>query len=130
MNLNRLEREVLREMARRASIQLDSETALALSAQVAAAEVSRRENTGAGFYSTVVVGGMGVPRPKVALKSVSNVGADVDGLKDGMVFVVFFRDGVIDILEGAAITESTAGVDFSTVAFEVSREGGLHVEVA
>jgi hypothetical protein len=109
-DLTLLESAILRAMCAR------HPEADALEAQIIIARVESRNNTGAGFYSRLCVDER---TKKVHTKFITNVFAKIDGLKNPMAFVLFMRFGLIDTLEGAAVEESTIGVDFLNVDFGV-----------
>jgi hypothetical protein len=77
--------------------------------------VSARENTGAGFYTTLDISHHS--RVKGVASPVGDVGANVVGLQHGMGFLLWLRDGYIHQLEGYSYGESTSGIDFERVAF-------------
>jgi hypothetical protein len=110
--LNELEKAVLQEMCSRVS----SDVGAHLATQVKNVIVRDRNNTGAGFYSKLEING---PVQHIKEKVISNLSATIAGLKNPMVFVLFIRDGVIDLLEGAAIDDSTTNINFSEVTFEI-----------
>jgi hypothetical protein len=114
MTLNPLENAILQAI--RAA---KPEVAVALDEQLDAVIVTSRENTGAGFFTTM--------RPLNTKTLISQTGAmgnifaKIAGMRNPMTFVLFIKDGVIDTLEGASIDESTAAVDFSAVKFEMMK---------
>ena len=84
--------------------------------QLASAQVIDRENTGAGFYTRLAIATgekmRGVRSP------VGDIGADIKGLKHGMGFMLWLRDGVADTLEGYAYgEETTADLDFADLGY-------------
>jgi hypothetical protein len=110
-----LERAVLRAICERPSIDR-----VALETQLATATVIRRENTGAGFYTQMAV----------QRDSVASVGgerrrigpaATVEGLERGMGFILWLKEGFADCLEGYCYSESTTGIDFDRVSFELTQ---------
>ena len=112
-SLNELEKAVLAEMVPHAAADQSS-----LEDQLRGASVLSRNNTGAGFYTKL--------QPKkgtkpVEAKVIGNVFADIKGLNHPMTFILFIRNGVVDTLEGAATDDSTVGIDFSNVQFEIAR---------
>ena len=119
MTLNPLESAILQAI--RAT---KPEVALALDEQLHAVVVTSRENTGAGFFTTM--------RPLNAKTLISQTGAignifaKIAGMQNPMTFVLFIKDGIIDALEGASIDESTGGVDFSAVKFEMMKSTFHH----
>jgi hypothetical protein len=92
------------------------EVADALAGQQGKVRATARENTGAGFYTTLDVSHR-LPIEGVA-SPLGDVGATVVGLEHGMGFLLWLRDGHIHKLEGFAYGESTSGIDFERVAFE------------
>jgi hypothetical protein len=94
------------------------EIADALAGQQGKIRVTARENTGAGFYTTLdfahrLIKGVASP--------VGCVGATVVGLQDGMGFMLWLREGHIHQLEGYTYgIESTVGIDFERVAFAIT----------
>lgn len=109
-----LERAVLRAICEK-----DSVDRAALEDQLSAATVIRRENTGAGFYTQIAV----------QRGSVVSVGgerlrtgptAKVEGLEHGMGFVLWLKEGLADCLEGYCYGESTTGIEFERVNFELT----------
>jgi hypothetical protein len=77
--------------------------------------VTARKNTGAGFYTTFDASHHS-PIEGVA-SPLGRVGTSVAGLKHGMGFLLWLRDGHIYQLEGFSYEESTSGIDFEKVAF-------------
>ncbi|MBR0875051.1 hypothetical protein JQ633_32160 [Bradyrhizobium tropiciagri] len=76
-----------------------------------------RENTGAGFHTTLDVS---YPSPINGVTSpLGCVDATVAGLQHGMGFLLWLRDGHISKLEGFSYGESTSRIDFERVTFEV-----------
>src|SRR5262245_12928880 len=111
MTLNDLEKDILRviSLERPESAQEPKE-------QQEDIVIARRENTNTGFFTTLR------PQKVNALikhpRTVGNVFAKVQGMQNPMTFVLFMKDGLIHMLEGASIDEDTSGIDFSTVKFE------------
>ena len=92
-----------------------------LEAQLSAATVLSRENTGAGFYSNLSVerGSM----PVIGGERLRNgPTAKVDGLQHGMGFILWLKQGYVDCLEGFCYDESTAEIDFGKASFEIGRD--------
>ncbi len=91
------------------------EVADALAGHQEKVRVTARENTGAGFYTS-----LDVPHRspiKGIASPLGDVGAAVVGLQHGMGFLLWLRDGHIHQLEGYSFEESTSGIDFERVAF-------------
>lgn len=95
------------------------EVADAFASQQGKVRVTARENTGAGFYTTLDVSHRS-PIKGVA-SPLGDVGATIVGLEHGMGFLLWLRDDHIHKLEGFAYGESTSGIDFERVAFGVVR---------
>lgn len=109
--LSDLERAVLHAIALQAQ-----GSAAALEHQINGARVLARENTGAGFFTTLSVA------PGCLLEGirspVGDAGATVVGLKHGMGFMLWIKDGLIHQLEGYAYgNEDTSGINFQDVEF-------------
>jgi len=111
MHFNPLELAVLEAMCARAGAD-----APALDRQIHSATIQRRRNSGAGFFTSVVTDHADTP---MTAKTLSGVAADIDGLRNPMVFVLFARDGFIDTLEGASVEEDTSSIDFSSAGFAI-----------
>jgi hypothetical protein len=118
--INKLESAVLWTMCLRTGT-------AALRAQVQGATVLSRDNTGAGFYTTLRPNCNAAP---IEQKIIGDVVAEINGLQSPMIFLLFVSNGYIDKLEGAAITDSTVDVDFNDVDFKILNERqqqlGLH----
>lgn len=109
--LNELENAVLQAMCKRFP-----SDASALEAQIKRVIVQKRDNTGVGFYSKLEVKG---PVDQINEKVMSNIFATIAGLKNPVAFVLFLRNGLVDILEGATTEDSTVDINFSDVRFEI-----------
>jgi hypothetical protein len=110
--LSPLEKAMLSAMCKETS-----DDAHAISSQMSSLSILRRENTGAGFYS--YFDGMR-SGPPIKQRTISpDVSAKIKGLKNPMVFVLFSREGKLDMLEGAAVDEDTADVDFFSAEFKL-----------
>ena len=89
----------------------------ALREQIATAQVTDFENTGAGFFSTVKVS---AETPRLTEQSPLDAATgSVADIPHGMGFLVFLEDGHIALIEGYTYDGSTADLDFEMVAFEV-----------
>ena len=108
--LSDLERAVLGAIA----LQLP-EIAEAIALQQEDIRVLARENTGAGFYTTLEsISGppiIGVASP------VGDVGASIQGLDLGMGFVLWLKNDRLYQLEGYSYDESTNELDFEHLKF-------------
>ena len=90
----------------------------ALEAQFAAATVRSRENTGVGFFTHFAVERSSVP----AIGGANPRGGPetkIDGLRNGMGFVLFLDEGYANFLEGYTYGESTAAINLATASFEI-----------
>jgi hypothetical protein len=84
---------------------------------MASAEVTKFENTGAGFFTKLTIS---PDASRIAEPSPLDVGTgSVANLRHGMGFLLFLQDGHASLIEGYAYDDSTIGVDFETVAFDV-----------
>src|ERR1700722_2850700 len=90
----------------------------ALTAQLSSATLRGRKNTGAGFCTYFDVG----------RASSTAIGGEhlrdgpavtIDGLTFGMGFILWLKEGYADSLEGYCYEESTIGIDFENVSFEI-----------
>lgn len=93
----------------------------ALSQQLQSVVVEARENTGAGFFTT-----LSVSNPAVALSGPLGlkVYARIGGLEYGMGFLIFLDDGRMSLLEGYSFGENTSGIDFENTTFSVTSDLG------
>jgi hypothetical protein len=109
--LSPLERAVLDVIALQVS-----EVGNVLAGRQGQVHVTARENTGAGFYTTI-----DFPHgsPIKLASPLGDVGASIDGLQYGMGFLLWLRDGRIYQLEGYSYEESTSDINFERVAFGV-----------
>ncbi|CAH1653289.1 conserved hypothetical protein [Hyphomicrobiales bacterium] len=90
-----------------------------LERQVAHAAVASRRNSGAGFFVDITVDKDATP-PVDCGRVLGNVWATISGFLDPVGFLLFVDgSGYIDCLEGAAIRDQTADIDFSSVTFEI-----------
>jgi hypothetical protein len=93
----------------------------ALEQQLATARVTKRENSGAGFFTTLAVD----PTTPAIQGRPDSVDAEVDGLAHGMGFVLFVDGaGHADLLEGYTYgeREDTSGLDLHNLIFELKPE--------
>jgi hypothetical protein len=76
-----------------------------LKQQAGAASVSRREHTGVGFFTEIVLP-PNVTRAKIAPRAhLSDVDAHMPNLRNGAGFVLFLKDGALERLEGYTYDE-------------------------
>jgi len=109
----------LEQAVLRAICEMHPRDQAALETQLSMATFLNRKNTGAGFFtyfkvehdSNVVIGGE-------RLRDGPN--AKVDGLKHGMGFILFLKEGYVDFLEGYCNgNESTTEIALESVWFEI-----------
>ena len=86
--------------------------------QIATAQVTDFENSGAGFFSTVRVS---PEAPRLTDKSPLDAATgNVCGIEHGMGFLVFLDDGYVTLIEGYTNGDvSTVAIDFETVNFDI-----------
>jgi hypothetical protein len=110
LELNDIERAALQRFS-----DIVQSEAKSIQSQSKTMKLIRRINTGSGFFSYLSVADKTLV---MNMRSVSGVAANVRGLKNPIVFVLFAKDGIITTLEGAAVDESTVGIDFSNCSFK------------
>jgi len=86
--------------------------------QIAAAQVSDFENTGAGFFSTLKVS---PEAPRLPDKSPLDAATGAVGnIEHGMGFLLFVENGYVSLIEGYVYGDvSTVRIDFETVNFDL-----------
>ena len=86
--------------------------------QLTAAQVTKFENTGAGFFSTVRVP---PEAPRLTDKSPLDAAtASIGSIEHGMSFLLFLEGGHVSLIEGYTNSGvSTVGVNFETVTFDM-----------
>ena len=76
-----------------------------LRAQAGVADVRERKMTGVGFFTTFSIP-PDAPRLDVAgQRVISGVGAELEGVNHGVGFLLFVRNGQLDVLEGFTFDE-------------------------
>ncbi|MDP1626565.1 hypothetical protein [Parvibaculum sp.] len=78
---------------------------IALRSQAERAQLSSRDYTGAGFFCVFTVPSDVTPLARHLDFEFGDVNAQIAGLKHGAGFVVFVRDGRLDMLEGYSYDE-------------------------
>lgn len=111
MELNKLEAAILEAFTVR-----NPDEAGALKSQIKDIVVSKRENSGAGFFTYLLPAHRELT---VVNRVFGKMFADVEGLTNSMTFLLFTEDGAITMLEGAAIAEDTTNIDFAAVSFKI-----------
>jgi hypothetical protein len=76
-----------------------------LRAQASVADVRERRMTGVGFFTNFLIP-PDAPRLDVSgQRVISGVGAELEGVDHGVGFLLFVRDGQLDVLEGFTFDE-------------------------
>jgi hypothetical protein len=114
LHFTALERASLEEICRQ-----QGDARKTLESQLATATVTRRENSGAGFFTYLEVDRIAAPAMNLG-KVLGRVAASIDGFEDPLLLMLFMREGYADMLEGAAIRDSTVDLDVSTLRFTLS----------
>lgn len=96
------------------------ELAAGLERQLSAATVAERENSGAGFFTTINVSDKG-PRVKSPTVLGYETHAHIKGMEYCLGFVLFMKDGALHMLEGYALAGTTSELDLADLQFEVFR---------
>jgi hypothetical protein len=100
----------LTALERAALKRISSDYPGALEAQLATALVERRENSGAGFFTYLIVDRS--TKPITGSERVfGNVAVSIEGFKQPILFSLFTEQGYAFMLEGATIDESTVGLE-------------------
>lgn len=99
MRLLPLELSVLTKLLEGQDVLLD-----VLRLQVKNCSVVQRELTGCGFYTTFSIPD-NLPRISNISATFGDVVADIVGLKNGAGFLLFIKDGALDMLEGYSFDE-------------------------
>jgi hypothetical protein len=94
-------------------------SAEALRQQIDTAQVANFKNSGAGFFSDLVVA---TDAPLLTEKSpLDGAYGSVVGIEHGMGFIVFLKDGRLSMIEGYCNgNASTTDIDFSKVVYELT----------
>lgn len=112
----------MEKAALRAIISETPALSAALEHQLERAGVTKRENTGGGFFTDIAVPD---DAPRVQCPKVLGYAthARVGGLAHGLGFVLFMEHGRLHLLEGFAWgPESTASLDLDNLSFEIFHE--------
>jgi hypothetical protein len=113
LHLTPLEQAALKEICRQ-----ESDAREALERQLATATVTRRENSGAGFFTYLAVDRRIAPVSS-SERVLGLVAATIDGFEQPILLMLFMKDGYADFLEGATVGDSTTGIDLSTLRFKI-----------
>jgi hypothetical protein len=118
--LTPLERQVIETLLAPAHPVMD-----ALREQLDACRIASREFTGHGFFSQLVVADGVEPAPITRTElHLGDATATIDGLEHGAGFVLFVREGVLDMLEGFAYDEPWPD---AVGRFEITGGGVTHL---
>ena len=98
--LNQLEQSVLDML-----LEGDHPALVGLRAQAAEARLASHENTGVGFFCEFSVSPAARGSIEPSDFELNDVDAQIDGLEHGAGFILFVRDGVLDLLEGYSYDE-------------------------
>lgn len=90
----------------------------ALEGQLSTAIILSRENTGAGFYTRLVVERSST-KPIGGERLRHGPAVRIDGLEHGMGFILWLKEGYADCLEGYCYGESTDMLALERVGFEI-----------
>jgi hypothetical protein len=113
LRLTKLEQSALNEICRR---EFDGREAL--ESQLATAEVTRRENSGAGFFTYLAVDRTTAPL-RTGRQVLGRVAVNVEGFEQPILLILFVTDGYANMLEGATVGESTVGIDLANLKFVI-----------
>jgi hypothetical protein len=89
-----------------------------LEAQLSTATFLSRENTGAGFYTRFVVE-RATSAALAGERSRAGPEIKIDGLRHGMGFILWLKEGYADCLEGYSYAEPTTSIVLEAVGFEI-----------
>jgi len=79
------------------------------------AHAAARENSGAGFYTQLAI--TDGPKMDGAPSPLGDIGADIQGMKHGMGFLLWLRDGMADTLEGYTYDDTTEGLELTDLQY-------------
>jgi hypothetical protein len=96
------------------------EVALDLERQLSAATVTKRENSGAGFFTTINVAEH-APRVRSQRVLGYETPAHVAGMEYGLGFLLSMKEGALGLLEGYALAGSTSSLDLTNLRFQIFR---------
>jgi hypothetical protein len=110
-----LERAVLDEISKQKADERG-----ALESQLATATVTRRKNTGDGFFTYIAVDRNSPPLTS-RRAVVGNVAATIEGFESPLLIALFQdKDGYAHMLEATAAPDSTVGIDLVTLRFKIN----------
>lgn len=95
---------------------------LRLKQQLKQATVANREVTGVGYYTTIAVPEV-FPRMAGFSVKFGDVLAEIPGLSNGAGFLLYIKNGVLDLLESYSYDESwPSTIDSFTLRFSLGKE--------
>lgn len=115
LHFTALERAVLEEICKERA----DERGI-LESQLATATVTRRENTGDGFFTYFAVDRNGPPLTRRG-GVLGTVAAPIVGFERPFLVTLFVKDGYAHILEATTWGDSTDGIDLSTLRLKIDR---------
>lgn len=90
-----------------------------LRAQFSEVTVRSRTNTRAGFYTQLDVSISELPALDGLASQRGGPNAFIEGLRNGMGFILWLENGYANCIEGYSFDENTAAIDFEGVRFEI-----------
>jgi len=110
MDFSAFERSVLAKFA-----ELYGDQSSGLAKQLAVATFSKRENTGNGYFTDLVIDKVAVAPVRCA-SPLDGPTVRFDGMIEGIDHLLFLKEGYIYLLEGYAVAgEDTSSVDFDNL---------------
>lgn len=94
--------------------------------QLKSLKVKNRTFTGVGFYTEFIVYDETLIVDKTINIELGGIDAEIDGLNHGAGFILWVKDGLIEILEGYCYDESWPVNAEIAKLFEVKMDGSLH----
>jgi hypothetical protein len=126
-DLKPLERDVIATVLRP-----DHPVMSALRRQLERCQVASRRFTGVGFFTTLDVAPEVEPAPvRPGTMDLGDVTATIEGLEHGVGFVLFVKDGVLDVLEGFSYDEPWPDTSrrYKVTAGGVTHSGGSQTDI-
>jgi hypothetical protein len=114
LHFTALERAVLEEICKEQTDERGT-----LESQLATATVTRRENTGVGFFTYFAVDRSGPPLTRRG-GVLGTVAAPIVGFEGPFFITLFTKDGYANMLEATTWNESTVGIDLSTLRIKIN----------
>ncbi len=114
LHFTALERAVLEEICSEQAAERG-----VLEGQLATATVTRRENTGDGFFTYFAVDRNGPPLTRRG-GVLGTVAPPIVGFERPFFITLFLKDGYASMLEATTWGESTVGIDLSTLRIKIN----------